>query len=130
MKLRSRDYEKDEIEETIDKLIEQNYLREEEYKKSRIKILLQKRFSDSYILRKLEQEHLSSSLNEINDIRQIQHIDKDESLQYLVETKLRGKTIPDNFDQKMKLKNKIFNFLASKGYNYQEAKDALSKYLN
>lgn len=130
MKLRSRKYEKEEIQETIEKLIEQNYLREEEYRRSRIKILLLKRFSSSYIVSKLNQEHLVATHDEINTISEEQHIDKEESLQYLVESKIRGKNIPDEFNDKMKLKNRIMNFLASKGYNYQEAKDALSKYFN
>lgn len=129
-KLRSREYEQEEIDETIDKLVEQNYLREEEYKRMRIKTLLIKGYSNSYIIRKLDQEKLEANESEINNIREDQHLNKEECINYLVEKKLRGKVIPSDFEPKMKLRNKIMNFLASKGYNYQEAKEAISKYIN
>jgi regulatory protein len=129
MKLRSREYETEEIEETINKLIEQNYLREEEYKRMRIKTLLIKGYSNSYILRKLDQEKLETNNEAINALRESEHLDKEECINYLVEKKLRGKDIPTEFEPKMKLKNKIMNFLASKGYNYQEAKEAISNYI-
>lgn len=129
MKLRSREYETEEIEETINKLIEQNYLREEEYKRMRIKTLLIKGYSNSYIVRKLDQEKLETNNEAINALRESEHLDKEECINYLVEKKLRGKDIPTEFEPKMKLKNKIMSFLASKGYNYQEAKEAISNYI-
>ena len=129
-KLISRKYEVDEINDTIDKLIEKNFLREDEYKRQRVKSLLVKGFSNSYILRKLEQEHLQSNNEEIDMIRDDQQIDKDDSLNALVEKKLRGKVIPQDYNAKMKLKNKVMNFLASKGYDYQEAKGALTDYFD
>lgn len=129
-KLITRKYEEQEINETIDKLLSKNFLREDEYKRTRIKSLLVKGFSNSYILRKLEQEHISSHEDEINQVRDDQQIDKNDSLSLLVEKKLRGKLIPQEFNAKMKLKSKIMNFLASKGYDYQEAKEALSEHFN
>ena len=130
MKLRSRKYEDDVIAEVIDKLVVQQYLREEEYKRMRTKTLLLKGFSNSYIIRKLEQEMLETNNEEINKIRDDQHIDATESIDYLVHKKLRGKVIPDAFEAKMKLRNKILNFLASKGYSYLEAKDAIDRGFN
>lgn len=126
-KLKTRKYEEDEINETIDKLIDKNFLREDEYKRLRIKSLLVKGFSNSYILRKLEQEHLLSSNEEIDIIRNDQQLGQEDGLNALVEKKLRGKVIPQDYEAKMKLKNKVMNFLASKGYDYQEAKNALSE---
>ena len=73
---------------------------------------------------------LETNNEEINKIRNDQHIDAIESIDYLVQKKLRGKVIPDAFEAKMKLKSKILNFLASKGYSYQEAKDAIDRGLN
>ena len=129
-KLRSRKYEEQEINETIDALIAKNFLREDEYKRMRIKSLLVKGFSNSYIIRKLEQEHLSADDNEVDIIRYDQQLKKEDGLNSLIEKKLRGKVIPKDFNAKMKLKNKVMNFLASKGYDYQEAKDALSEHFN
>lgn len=129
-KLTARKYEEEEINQTIDTLIEKNFLREEEYKRLRIKSLLMKNFSNSYIIRKMEQEHLSTSDDEINLVRQEQVISEENSLNGLIEKKLRGKIIPQDFEAKMKLKNKLMNFLGSKGYSYQEAKEAISQKLN
>ena len=58
MKLKERKFSPEEIDVTINKLLEYNYLREEEYARMRIKQLLVKGFSNSYILQKLSQEGL------------------------------------------------------------------------
>lgn len=126
-KLSSRKYDCEIIKDVINKLLELNYLREEEYKNSKIKSLLIKGYSNSFIIKKLEIEKLEATNEQIDQIRNNQSITSQDSLDYLVQKKLRGKVIPDNFDDKMKLKRKILNFLASKGYSYQEAKDSIDK---
>jgi regulatory protein len=130
MKLRSRKYDEDVIDEVVKKLIDQNYLRENEYKKIRIKTLLLKGFSNSYIIRKLNQEMLETDNDQINSIREDQNIDAQESIEYLVQKKLRGKSIPKTFEEKIKLQKKILTFLCSKGYTYDQAQNAYTNVVN
>lgn len=129
LKLRSKQYEEEEILQAIDKLIQQNYLREEEYKRMRIKSLLIRGYSNSYIANKLEQEYLNSNDIEINTVRSEQEISTGNTISSLVQKKLRGKVIPQEFDAKMKLKNKILSFLASKGHSFEEANEAISLFI-
>lgn len=126
----SRKYSTEEISETLNKLIDQNFIREEEYKRQRIKGLLLKGFASLYIIRKLEQENLNTSETEIDEVRAEQQIVKSECIEALIQKKMRGKVIPSNYESKMKLKSKIMNFLASKGYSYEQAQQALPKELN
>lgn len=127
MKLKERKFSSEDIETTIEKLLEYNYLREEEYARMRIKQLLVKGFSNSYILRKLEYEELTATESDIDAIREEQDLGSETQIDYLVEKKLRYKEIPQDFEGKMKLKKKVLTFLISKGYNFEEANSALSK---
>ena len=126
-KLIARDHTPEEIEYVIDKLHEYNYLREDEYKKMRVKQLLVKGFSNSYIIRKISQEELVVNDLDINSIREEQDLGSEDQIDYLVEKKIRYKEIPEDFEAKMKLKKKIMTFLISKGYNFEEAGRAISK---
>ena len=128
-KLLSQKFEADEIDATIDKLIDQSYLREEEYKRMRIKTHLLKGYSNRYIIHKLMQEELEVTNVHIETLREEYDLDRTTSLCALIEKKLRGKSIPETFEAKLKLKNKILNFLGAKGYSYDEAKEALSEYI-
>lgn len=126
-KLKMRGINSEDSEKIIHKLLELNYLREHEYTKMRIKLLLTKGYSNSYITRKLSQEHLRTNNEEIDEIRSEQNLHSSTQMEYLIQKKLRGKTIPNDFESKMKLKNKIISFLVSKGYNYEEIKIGIEK---
>lgn len=128
-KLKSRKYTEENIEEVIQLLIDQNYLREEAYLRMRIKTLLYKRVSNYYIKQKLSEEKLTTTDEQIDSLRSENHISKEDSLEYLINKKLRGKEMPNEFEAKQKLKNKVLRFLISKGHNYQDANQALNEYL-
>lgn len=129
-KLKERQFEMEEIEIVIDKLIEQNYLREEEYKRMRIKQLVVKGFANQYILKKLEQEHLSGTNEEIESLRAEQDLSSSDQIIRLIEKKLRYKEIPTEFQAKMKLKNKVLHFLVSKGHSLSDSCNALNNYID
>lgn len=129
-KLKSRKYSEENIKEVIQLLIDQNYLREEAYLRMRIKTLLYKGVSNYYIKQKLSEEKLTASDEQINSLREENNISKEDSLEYLLNKKLRGKEIPKEFEAKAKLKNKILRFLISKGHSYQDANQALSDYIS
>ena len=126
-KLKSRGFEAEQIEETIEKLHSYNYLREEEYTRGRIKQLILKGYANSYIIQKLAQEQLIQDVSLINEIRETQDLRTESQVIYLIEKKLRGKEIPTEFSQKMKLKDKITRFLISKGYRFEEIGNHLNE---
>ena len=127
-KLRTRKHGNEVISEVIAKLEQYNYLRDEDYARMRIKQLLIKGYADSYIIQKCKQEHLPISPEQIDTIRDDQNLGTQDLIHKLIEKKLRGKTIPNEFEPKMKLKNKIISFLASKGYNFGDISKALTEY--
>lgn len=128
-KLSDRNINPEHSEEVIDKLLELKYLREDEFTLMRIKQLLLKGYANSFILQKLSQEHLTTDDESINIMREEQDMDSDKQLHALIQKKLRSKDIPNDPEQKMKLKNKVISFLASKGYNYDQIKAALQEYI-
>jgi len=129
-KLESRKYSEECIDYVIEKVINQNYLREHAYTRMRIKTLLLKGFSNFYILQKLNEEKITSDEDEINGLRVENHLSLEDSLEYLVNKKLRNKIIPSEYEEKAKLKNKVLRFLISKGHSYQNSTEALNNYLN
>lgn len=126
-KLKERKHTTEEIDYVIQKLEEYNYLREDEYKRMRIKQLLVKGFSNSYIIRKIAQEELTVHEADINAIRDEQDLGVEAQIDYLVEKKIRYKDIPEDFEGKMKLKKKVMTFLVSKGYGFEEAQRAINR---
>ena len=119
-KLKDRGIEKPDILKIIGQLNEWKYIREDEYTKQRVKQLIVKGYANKYIIQKIELEHLKVSHEEIDEIRSDQDYGEDSQIEYLIEKKLRSITIPNDFNQKMKLKNKITRYLVSKGYGFSE----------
>lgn len=128
-KLKERQCSSEDIEQVIEKLLEYNYLREDEYTRQRMKQLIVKGYANKVIVQKLGHEHLKADISEIEKIRHEQSLESDSQLQYLIEKKLRYKEIPNEFEAKMKLKNKVMRFCLSKGYSYSEIQQAISEYI-
>ncbi len=128
-KLKARQYSESIIENTINKLLEYNYIRENEYTKSRIKQLLYKGFSNQYIIQKVKLEKLHVDNDMIELVKDEFRISTEENICYLIEKKMRNKIIPTDYNEKMKFKKKIISFLASKGYNFDEINQNISKYV-
>jgi regulatory protein len=126
-KLRTRECTPQEIDEVIERLLELNYLREDEYKRQRVKGLLYKGYANKYIIQKCQAEMLEVSEEFIDEIRLVDHIDSQEEIDRLIQKKLRNKDIPTDYESKQKLKNKVFNFLISKGYGFDEIKAKVNK---
>ena len=51
-----------------------------------------------------------------------------ESLEKLIQKKLRSKEIPTDYQAKSKLRDKVLRFLISKGHSYDEARKALKNH--
>lgn len=129
-KLKEKGFSTEHSTEVIEKLLEYKYIRDEEYTQMRTKQLILKGYANSFILRKLQQEHLISDNELIESLRSEQGLESDSQLRSLIEKKLRNKEIPKEFSAKMKLKNKVTAFLASKGYNFDQINSALKDYIS
>ena len=103
-KLKEKGYSEDTIAETIEKLIEQNYLREEEYKRIRIKTLIVKGHSNNYIQQKCSQEKLDVTNDEIEEIKNQYQYTTSSMINDLIQKKIRYTDIPSDYEQKQKLK--------------------------
>ncbi len=128
-KLRERKFEADDITTVIEKLLDYNYIREEEFTRIRIKQLIVKGYANKYILQKIQYEKLEATDSDIDEIRDAQDLSSASQMNYLIEKKLRYKEIPTEFEDIMKLKNKITYFLVSKGYQYSEIQGSLNEHL-
>jgi regulatory protein len=124
-KLKFKQFETKEIDETISKLISNNYLREEEYKRLLARRWILKGYSDSLIKRKGEQEKLSFEQTDLDSWREELGTNKEVSIQTLVDKKMRGKDIPTDRESLQKLKNKVSRFLISKGYGFDDVRRAV-----
>jgi len=118
-----------EIDEVLLKLKDLNYLREDNYKKNFIKKWLQKGESEHKIRFRGSQEGLNFESEDFRLILEETCGSSEESINQLIEKKLRLKNVPDNLQEKFKLREKILRFLLSKGHSYDDAHTALKKYL-
>ncbi len=129
-KLKERKHTPELIETIIEDLVEKNYLREEEYKRQRIKQHILRGYANSFIIQKLNQEKLTAVDEEIDALRSEQDLHATDIIEYLIEKKLRGKEIPTEWEDRQKLKAKVLRFLISKGHTYSDISTKLNKRLS
>lgn len=129
-KLLQRDHDEAEIEEVIQKLVDLKFLREEEYTRIRVKTLMLNGHANKVIQMRLEAEELFVDDEFIDGIRRDYSMESEDVVEALIQKKLRGKVIPEDFEAKMKLQNKLLSFLVSKGHHYQDIKDRVSHHLD
>jgi regulatory protein len=126
-KLRLKQFEQTEIDETLTKLIEKNYLREEEYKRLLARRWIAKGYSDSMIKRRGEQEQLTFTAEELLSWRQDMDRSSDDTISLLVQKKMRGRDLPVDREGKQKLREKVSRFLLSKGYGWEDVRRAVDE---
>lgn len=128
-KLKEKKFSNEEIEVVIEKLIEQNYLREDEYLRIRTRQLIEKGLSNQLILRTAQEERIEINTELIETLRAEYERSSDDIINELVQKKIRYKSF-NGFEEKMKLKNKVLRYLLSKGHNFEDSNRVLSKYLD
>lgn len=128
-KLKKRGCNQDQITEVIERLNEFNYLRDDEFAGMRIKQLLYKGYSNTYILQKLTSEYLNASESQIEEVRAKCEMSQDFQIENLIQKKLRYKEVPDDFKEKMKLKQKVTAYLVSKGFSFEMINNHLSRHI-
>lgn len=120
-----------DVEAVIELLHSWKYLRDDLYLESRIKKWAQKGLAPGAIGNKVKQEGLKTNLEFIELTLDKWAIDCDSILDQLVEKKMRPieNFLEKTYDEKEKIKNKVFRFLLSKGHPFNEIQDSWKKYL-
>jgi len=130
-KLRSKkDNLPHEIEEVLQTLKARGLLREENYRRLFIRKWMMKGESEDKIRQRAAMEKLQFESDEFKMIENELGFTDEDSLQKLIEKKLRSKEIPDNYEEKMALRNKVLRFLVTKGHSFDDCKRALNQYFN
>jgi SOS response regulatory protein OraA/RecX len=123
-KLIEKDYPEILVDELVELLVEEKYLREDYYKEARIKGLLNKGYHPRYITQKMLQEQCPVTDEEIGTILGDYQLSDYKMLRELIEKKLRiieaiGQT---NAEKKW---DKVMRFVISKGHCANTAKSIL-----
>lgn len=116
-----------EIEEALEKLKANGLLREENYRRLFIRKWMMKGESEQKIRQRGAQEKIEFSSEEFRAIEIELGFTDEDSLEKLVEKKLRFKDIPSDPKEKFKLRDKVLRYLISKGHSYEEAKRSIDK---
>lgn len=127
-KLRELGHPQTEVEEAISTVLEEGYLREEEYIRARVRGFMHKNWSASHIKQKLMQEELNVDMSYIESIMQENGIDQDSQIQELIRKKIPS-NLPkiSDYDSWQKLKRKLISSLANKGHSPSKCFDAVNK---
>lgn len=129
-KLRSKkDNLPHEIDEVIEALKGRGLLREEAYRRLFIRKWMIKGESEDKIIKRGGMEKLQFEDDEFSRVREELGFDDEESIEKLVAKKLRSKVIPEDREEKYKLRDKTLRYLISKGHGFEESKKAVDRYM-
>lgn len=130
-KLRSKkDNLPHEVDEVLEALKTRGLLREESYRRLFIRKWMMKGESEDKIRNRGSMEKLQFETEEFRAIELELGFGDQESIEKLIHKKLRSKVIPEEYEEKMSLKNKVLRFLISKGHSYDDCKKALHQYFS
>lgn len=128
-KLRSKkDNLPHEVEEVLEALKGKGLLREESYRRLFIRKWMMKGEAEDKIRKRGAMEKLTFEDDEFRNVEKELGFTDDESIEKLINKKLRSKDIPTNFAEKNKLRDKVLRFLISKGHSYDDCKKALNPF--
>ena len=128
-KLRSKkDNLPHEIDEVISSLHERGLLREESYRRLFIRKWMIKGEAEDKIRKRGAMEKLVFEEGEFEYISKELGFTDDDSIEKLIQKKLRMKDIPTDPKEKFKLRDKVLRFLISKGHSYEDAKSSIRPY--
>jgi SOS response regulatory protein OraA/RecX len=128
-KLIQKDYDLEDIEEVVAKLIHLKYLNEPEYSRNLIISLLKRSYENSYIIQKLALEEILINDTEINKYKNEIGYDTKSEIIKLIDFKMKNINFPDSIEQKYKIKNKLSSFLSSKGFKFDDINEEINKKL-
>jgi SOS response regulatory protein OraA/RecX len=117
-----------EIDEVILKLKERGLLREENYRRLFIRKWMLKNESEDKIQKRGELENLIFDKSEFDHARLELGISKTDSIEKIIDKKLRNKKVPSDITEKIKLRDKTIRYLISKGHQYNDSKKHVDNY--
>ena len=123
-KLKDKKFIDSEINDALNEIKNRGYLKESVYNEARVRNLMNKNYSPSYILQKLNQEHLDPNLEEIVEIFNENQVSTQDQIELLIKKKMRANTVLDYEGQ-----NKIIRYVLSKGHDFDESKKCLKSVL-
>ncbi len=117
-KLVEKEFDTDDIADTIKTLLKKRYLREDYYIEARVKAFIRKNCSISYIQQKLAAEHLDVSRDLIKSIFDEKQISEEDQIKNLTAKKKTKVEIleSDDYEEKQRKRLKLVRFLNSKGH--------------
>lgn len=119
-----------EVDEVLQELKVKNLINEAAYKRLFIRKWMMKGESEDKIKKRGSMEKLQFEGEEFQMVSDELGFTDDDSIEKLVEKKLRSKEIPSAMDARMKLRDKTLRFLISKGHSFSDAKEAINKYFS
>lgn len=129
-KLRSKkDNLPHEVDEVLEALKSRGLIKEENYKRLFIRKWMMKGESEDKIKKRGGMEKLKFESEEFRAIELELGFTDDDSIEKLINKKLRAKEIPQDYESKNKLRDKVLRFLISKGHGFEESKKALNAFL-
>lgn len=118
-KLKEKSFERETINQVIETLKEENYLREDLYREARIKGLLRKGYSESVVSYKMDQERCPATVEDIQAVAEEIGLTQDRQLFELVEKKVRIDY--DFVADKRKLKDRVLRYIHTRGHSVGKA---------
>lgn len=125
-----RKFDIEDIEEVIIELEKQRFLNELEFTKGRIRHLLKRRKSPFYILHKTKIEGLDISISLINELQSELGLKNDQVVEQILLKKLKMIKKPIWDQGIFKVKEKLYSYLMSQGYNGLDYTDLITKLVN
>lgn len=118
------------IDQVIKELLERRFVRDELFAEARIKALMHKGYSPSFICKILLQEALPMSLESIHAIFSEYNLTTEEQIAQLINKKMPKKVIYQADQQLItKHKNRVLRYLVSKGHELSKSERMLSTYI-
>jgi len=121
--LLQKQFSNEEIDNTLNTVIEKGYLNEKNYIRMRIRGLARKNYSMTYIQQSLLNEKLNVSTDKIEETFNEMGQSEDTQINDLIEKKLTVLQIRCEAD---KARNKILRHLISKGHSYNKISSILN----
>ncbi len=120
-KLLEKDFEEQDIDETINCLIEKRFLREDFYIEARVRGLMKKFYSPYFIQQRLEQENCFVQIDTIDEIFAEQKVSTIDQITEFIQKKIKITSTCD--------KQKLIAQLMNKGHEIDEIKQVLNNFL-
>ncbi len=122
LKLKTRGYDEEHIQDAVDEIIEKGYLKEETYTTARVKGLIHKGLHPSFIQTKLEEEHIQITIEEINEVFKEYKVTTRDQILTLLSKKMRSIDFEKDQERMDQLRFKLIRYILTKGHDLEEIK--------